>query len=162
MKKLLNRLNKDQKGFTLIELLAVIVILAVIAAIAIPLISNIISKSKEDADMATARQVYDAARLFLTNENSGDFVSEVVPVIGTTGTYASDGSGGGLQSKGYLESNLALPSSKAAITGGTVSFNSNGILTSVVLNISANEIWTFSGPDVIAGKGKGVKSNPSS
>jgi type IV pilus assembly protein PilA len=149
--KTLKKFNKNQKGFTLIELLAVIVILAVIAAIAIPLISNIIGKSKEDADMATARQVYDAARLYVTNESSGDFKDKVIEITGGTDS---------LQVKGYLETNIALPSTKATIASGTVTFGPTGTLTNVVLRISDNEQWTFNGSDVIAGKGKGNKTDP--
>lgn len=40
---------KNKKGFTLIELLAVIVILAIILAIAIPSITGITAKAKEDS-----------------------------------------------------------------------------------------------------------------
>ncbi|MED4203179.1 prepilin-type N-terminal cleavage/methylation domain-containing protein [Neobacillus mesonae] len=58
---------KEQKGFTLIELLAVIVILGIIAAIAIPAISNVISKSQAKADAQEKLQVINAARMVISN-----------------------------------------------------------------------------------------------
>ncbi|MEK3883609.1 type II secretion system protein [Paenibacillus sp. PL2-23] len=138
MQALLKRFKKEEKGFTLIELLAVIVILAVIAVIAVPLIGNIISKTKTDSDIATARQVYDAARLYVTSELGGDFTSKTIYVVGTTTTAPASGAGTssdtrGLQSMGYLEPQIFLPSSKAAITGGTVVFTAAGALQSVTL-----------------------------
>ncbi|MDG0814609.1 type II secretion system protein [Cohnella rhizosphaerae] len=102
--KRLGKAKEDQKGFTLIELLAVIVILAVIAAIAVPLIGGIINKSKKDSDISTARQIYDAARLYVTSELGGDTKgsgSSNVEVAITT-----------LQTKDYLDDNLVLPSTK--------------------------------------------------
>ena len=45
---------KNKKGFTLIELLAIIVILAIIAVITVPIILNIIEKSKEGAVVDSA------------------------------------------------------------------------------------------------------------
>lgn len=74
------RLSKEenQKGFTLIELLAVIVILGIIAVIAIPMIGGIINKSKTDADLATARQLYDASRMYIMGELDGDFKGKTV------------------------------------------------------------------------------------
>lgn len=74
------RLSKEesQKGFTLIELLAVIVILGIIAVIAIPMIGGIINKSKTDADLATARQLYDASRMYIMGELDGDFKDKTV------------------------------------------------------------------------------------
>ncbi|MFC5453084.1 type II secretion system protein [Paenibacillus aestuarii] len=129
MKSLLNKFKKNEKGFTLIELLAVIVILAVIAAIAVPLISNIINKSKNDADIATFRQVMDAGRLYVTAELAGDAKNVTIPVI--SGTLNSQTKG--LQLQGYLDNNLVLPSTKSTITGGSVNYDSNGTLISVSL-----------------------------
>jgi len=49
-----------EQGFTLIELLAVIVILAIIALIATPIVLNIISSTKENAQLRSAEMYLDA------------------------------------------------------------------------------------------------------
>lgn len=53
--------NKKKKGFTLIELIIVIAIIAILAAIAIPNFLGIQRKSKIKADIASAKTIYDAA-----------------------------------------------------------------------------------------------------
>ncbi|WP_052422132.1 type II secretion system protein [Paenibacillus sp. FSL P4-0081] len=115
--------EENQKGFTLIELLAVIVILGIIAVIAIPLIGNIVTNSREDADLATARQVYEAARLYVIGEQNGNFVSNTSVTLET------------LQTNHYIEAGLVLPSTKVALTPATtlVKFTADGILQSVTL-----------------------------
>ena len=57
-------MKKNTKGFTLIELLAVIVILAIIALIAVPVILNILTKSRQSAAEDTAYSVLNAAELY--------------------------------------------------------------------------------------------------
>jgi type IV pilus assembly protein PilA len=70
IKKLSSKL-KEQKGFTLIELLAVIVILGIIAAIAIPAIGNVITKSDNKAKVQDALLIINAAKLYVA-ENKPD------------------------------------------------------------------------------------------
>ncbi|MEK4004079.1 type II secretion system protein [Paenibacillus sp. FSL H3-0333] len=129
IRKKLGKAVKEEKGFTLIELLAVIVILGIIAVIAIPMIGNVIDNSKKDSDVATARQVYDAARLYVIGEKGGGF-KETNGLTINIGPKTTEGT---LQNMGYLESPMYLPSTKEEITGGTVTFNSSGELTGVTL-----------------------------
>ncbi|MDR6882287.1 type II secretion system protein [Bacillus sp. 3255] len=136
----LKKLSKDEKGFTLIELLAVIVILAVIAVIAVPLISNIINKSKQDSDVATANQIYQAARMYVTAEQHSDYV-----------TYATVNIAA-LKTAKYLDTNLYLPSTKAEIDSGTVTFASDGTLTGVTL-ITGTKEYPYTAEKVLKSSG---------
>jgi len=119
------RLSKEenQKGFTLIELLAVIVILGIIAVIAIPMIGGIINKSKTDADLATARQLYDASRMYIMGEKNGEFKNASV-------TLAE------LKLKKYIDKTLVLPSSKKSITESTtiIKYDAEGALEKVTID----------------------------
>lgn len=128
--KRLGKAKEDQKGFTLIELLAVIVILAVIAAIAIPLIGNIIDKSKKDSDVSTARQIYDATKLYVTSDLNGTY-----PKSTTASAAAGFVSVDTLQKAGFLDKNIALPSTKVAlnVTTSGVQFDDKGELQKVIL-----------------------------
>jgi len=69
MRQLIKQRIKNEKGLTLIELLAVIVILGIIAAIAIPSISGIIQKSKEDAVKADAITILNAAKNYVAGND---------------------------------------------------------------------------------------------
>jgi len=55
---------KNKKGITLVELLAVIVILAIITAIAVPLVGNLITRTRQSAAAADGNTVYAALRLY--------------------------------------------------------------------------------------------------
>lgn len=68
---------KNQKGLTLVELLAVLVILGIVAAIAIPMVGNIISDSKDKAILADAQQIISSAKLaYINNEHTNNVVNE--------------------------------------------------------------------------------------
>ncbi|PZD93143.1 prepilin-type cleavage/methylation domain-containing protein [Paenibacillus sambharensis] len=146
MQMVMKRLKKEEKGFTLIELLAVIVILGVIAAIAVPLIGNIISNSKEKSDIAAARQVYEAARLYLTAENNGETKGKKVEISA-------------LKTADYLDERLVLPSSKKSISGGEVQFKSTGDLLYVSLVTSDGTVY-YEGTVVMAGEGDKSPNKP--
>lgn len=136
IKKRLSKLGKEEKGFTLIELLAVIVILGIIAVIAIPMIGNVIDKSRQNADLATARQIYDAARLYKVSENLNSSASGANPVTLKT-----------LQDNNYLEQNLVLPSTKSVLDADKtlVTFNATtGVLENVTV-FPASAKWNKNG-----------------
>ncbi|MGG3798286.1 type II secretion system protein [Metabacillus fastidiosus] len=65
---MMKKLVKNQRGLTLIELLAVIVILGIIAAIAVPAVNAIMNKSKEDALVLEARNVVNAAKMYVASK----------------------------------------------------------------------------------------------
>lgn len=51
-------MKKNNKGFTLAELLIVVAIIAVLVAIAIPVFTNQLEKSREATDIANVRSAY--------------------------------------------------------------------------------------------------------
>ncbi|MDU0200204.1 type II secretion system protein [Paenibacillus sp. MAH-36] len=148
--KMMKRLKKEEKGFTLIELLAVIVILAVIAAIAVPYILGVINKSKDDADVATARQLYDAAKLYVTAEKNGNFNNVTVTL-----TQLKDGK--------YIDNDIMLPSAKVQLSNASIVFaaDDTGKLTSVTIETTAVS-KTYSGDNVLKSSAVGAVVSPKS
>ncbi|MGG5462966.1 prepilin-type N-terminal cleavage/methylation domain-containing protein [Clostridium sp. B9] len=63
------RIKKKKKGFTLIELIIVIAIIAILAAIAIPNFLSIQRKARVNADIATAKTLYDASNALIAEGN---------------------------------------------------------------------------------------------
>ena len=51
-------MKKSKKGFTLAELLIVVAIIAVLVAVAIPIFTSQLEKSREATDLANVRSVY--------------------------------------------------------------------------------------------------------
>ena len=58
MKALLNKKLSNKKGFTLAELLIVVAIIAVLVAIAIPVFTTQLERSREATDLANIRSAY--------------------------------------------------------------------------------------------------------
>lgn len=121
LRKRLGKAVKEEKGFTLIELLAVIVIMGIIAVIAIPMISGLINKTGEKADLATARQIYEASRMYITTELDGNVGTQIIDVKGTAKTATTKATG--LQVLNYLENPLVLPSNKKEIVSGSLNYS---------------------------------------
>ncbi|OKP98420.1 type II secretion system protein [Paenibacillus sp. P46E] len=156
MKRRLSK-EENQKGFTLIELLAVIVILGIIAVIAIPMISGIINNTGDKADLATARQAYEAARMYVTTELDGNPGTRDIPIIGTAAVAASGSTAAspatGLMHMNFLENPLVLPSTKENIIGGIVKYTSGDLdPTTAVTLITANKNLTFTKEQILKTK----------
>lgn len=63
--------KRNKKGFTLAELLIVVAIIAVLVAIAIPVFTTQLEKSREATDTANVRSAYaDVMASYLTNADS--------------------------------------------------------------------------------------------
>ena len=90
MRNKIKQLLKKEGGFTLIELLAVIAILGLIIAISVPLVGDVITKSKATTNEANVELVIDAAQMYELQEEK--------VIDGTTGVTTKD-----LEDKGYLE-----------------------------------------------------------
>ncbi len=74
----MKKMNK--KGFTLAELLIVVAIIAVLVAIAIPIFSAQLEKSREATDIANVRSAYATlVASYLTNTKAAAAASIVVP-----------------------------------------------------------------------------------
>jgi len=64
-------MKKNNKGFTLAELLIVVAIIAVLVAIAIPVFTSQLEKSREATDAANVRSAYaEVVTQYLTDANS--------------------------------------------------------------------------------------------
>ena len=63
-------MKKNNKGFTLAELLIVVAIIAVLVAIAIPVFTSQLEKSREATDMANVRSAYAALVTGYLDNNS--------------------------------------------------------------------------------------------
>lgn len=69
--------NKKRNGFTLAELLVVVAIIGVLVAIAIPVFSNQLEKSREATDMANIRGAYAEVTVEAISDNDTTLVKTV-------------------------------------------------------------------------------------
>lgn len=83
---------KNEKGMTLVELLAVLVILAIIAAIAIPMIGNAISESRQKGELNDALNIIAAAKLADANGQNTATENTYTKDDLTNGGYLDEGS----------------------------------------------------------------------
>ena len=76
MQELMNK-RRNQKGFTLAELLIVVAIIAVLVAIAIPIFTAQLEKSREATDKANIRSAYAEASAALLDDETSTYSKNV-------------------------------------------------------------------------------------
>lgn len=82
--------KNNKKGFTLAELLIVVAIIAVLVAIAIPVFTNQLEKSREATDMANLRSAYaECSTALLTGSDDGINGVTYADATGTTPAQAT-------------------------------------------------------------------------
>jgi prepilin-type N-terminal cleavage/methylation domain-containing protein len=111
--------KKNKKGFTLAELLIVVAIIAVLVAIAIPVFTSQLEKSREATDIANVRSAYaEVVTNYLTNNDSNTSIA--VQAQQTVPGWTDDNSG----TIEYFSNNATYSYSYAAKTDSfTVGIN---------------------------------------
>ncbi len=120
----------NKKGFTLIELLGVIVILALILALIVPSVTSVIKSGNESADESTKDSIVQAARNWLSDNR--DIVNNNSPYTVTVAT---------LQSEGYLEEDIVLPSKECSLNEASVT------ITATEMENNTKYDYTYNAPD---------------
>ena len=90
MKKLMQRLARNERGFTLVELVVVIAILGVLAAIATPLVVNFLGSSKAEAYKTEKLVIQTAVEGYFSDPGNARFLGKrILPLIGRDETAQS-------------------------------------------------------------------------
>lgn len=110
----------NKKGFTLVELLGVIILLSLIALITIPSISSSIKKGQEESDNQFKNNIVLATKNWALDHK------ELLPTT-TSQTYKVKINN--LQSGGYIDKNLKLPSTGNSIDNICVIITNTGKTT---------------------------------
>ncbi len=84
-------MKKNNKGFTLAELLIVVAIIAVLVAIAIPVFTTQLEKSREAADLANIRSAYGELITKYLSDKPTAAITATVPVTQRTANWQCDG-----------------------------------------------------------------------
>ena len=117
MQELMNK-RRNQKGFTLAELLIVVAIIAVLVAIAIPIFTTQLEKSREATDKANIRSAYAEASAELLDNESSAYKKEVTAKQ-TVGNWQSNG-GDETTEIGGMNVKASTSGWTIAVSGGAV------------------------------------------
>lgn len=133
--------KNNKKGFTLAELLIVVAIIAVLVAIAIPIFTTQLEKSREATDAANIRDYYaEIATVLVTGEL--DATNTTVTLSGgKTATYAA--------STGTYTVTVADYDPQQAVSGwATTGINVAGVTTlpNLVKGTQVDIVFTFTVP----------------
>ena len=84
-------MKKNNKGFTLAELLIVVAIIAVLVAIAIPVFTSQLEKSREATDLANVRSAYAEQMTYLLTWDGTSTIADItVPAQQTQDNWQSN------------------------------------------------------------------------
>ncbi|WP_051199860.1 type II secretion system protein [Butyrivibrio sp. FCS006] len=118
---------KERKGFTLAELLIVVAIIAVLVAVAIPVFTTQLEKSRDATSVANIRSAYaEAMTDYLTGEAGSSNTITKSAVIQTTTANSWSGNGANLPFKAPKDNGGVK---KATSTKITFTFADDGSVT---------------------------------
>ena len=125
--------KNNKKGFTLAELLIVVAIIAVLTAIAIPVFTSQLEKSRESTDLANMRSIYAEVQTAVLSEtkagttDNGVTVTVADGVVTATKKYTTQQTVAGWVTENPKVGELTLTDSEAPAKGEvTITATSNG------------------------------------
>ena len=122
MQELMNK-RRNKKGFTLAELLIVVAIIAVLVAIAIPIFTAQLEKSREATDKANIRSAYAEASAALLDDETSTY-SKNVTAKQKQANWQSNGDAAATEIGG-MNVNASTSGWTIAIDGGAVKITAN-------------------------------------
>ena len=121
--------KNNKKGFTLAELLIVVAIIAVLVAIAIPMFTKQLEKSRETTDMANLRSAYGAATVYALNYS-----------VGTSTAYYDPKTDGGIV---FTDKNISIGQGTATSGGADTNQLPGGVTYSQGTDAKGKDIMIY-------------------